>query len=78
MLVTKKKLLVPAPKCLTHLRAEHRCPGPVEKQRVLRLVFVRVKWEFQVQARLRGALLNSLSTESPTEWTRRGRRMKTA
>jgi hypothetical protein len=53
VLATKKKAQVPAPKCLMHLRAENRHPRLSEN---LRLVFVLVRWEFQVQVRLRDVL----------------------
>jgi len=76
MLGTKKKGQVLVPNCLTHPRAEHRCPNLFENRRGLRLVFVLARWEFQVQVRLRDALLSSLSTESPRELALHGRTQK--
>ena len=73
VLATKMKVQVPALKCLMHLQVGHRCPSLFESRSVLRSVFVHVKEEFQVQVRQRDALSSSLSTESPTDVTRRGR-----
>jgi hypothetical protein len=53
MLATKKKAQGLALRCLMHLRAESRHPRLSEN---LRLVFVLVKWEFQVQVRPRDVL----------------------
>jgi len=75
VLATKKKVQVPALKCLMHRRAENRHPRLLENLSVLRLVFVLVRWEFQDQARLRDVLSSSLLMGSPTERTRRGRTM---
>jgi len=77
VLATKMKVQAPALKCLMHLQVEHRCPSLFESRSVLRSVFVLVKEESQVQVRQRDALSSSLSTESPTDVTRRGR-META
>ena len=53
VLATRKKDQVPALRCLMHLRAENRHPQLYEN---LRLVFVLVRWEFQVQVRPRDVL----------------------
>ena len=73
VLATKKKAQAPALRCLMHLRAENRHPRLLENSSVLRLVFVLVRWESRVQVRLRDVLLNSLSMESPTKRTLRGK-----
>ena len=43
VLATRRKVQVPALKCLMHLRAESRHPRLFENLRVLRLVFALVK-----------------------------------
>jgi hypothetical protein len=53
VLATKKKAQDPALRYLMHLRAESRHPRLCEN---LRLVFALVRWEFQVQVRLRDVL----------------------
>jgi hypothetical protein len=70
----RTKVQVPALKCLMHLQAERHYPSLFENLRVLRLVFVLVRWEFQDQVMLRDALSSSLSTESPKDVTRRGKK----
>ena len=60
VLATKMKVQAPAPKCLMHLQAEHRCPSLFESRRVLRSVFVLAKEEFQDQVKQQDAQSSSL------------------